>query len=51
VPDIAIFTMLVCHFGFAGEVFSVDLSLPVWWEIVLVNFFGLMDPNTSSKGD
>jgi len=27
-----------------GKVFSEDLPLPVWWEIILICFVGLMDP-------
>jgi len=28
----------------SGKVFSVDLPLPVWWDIILISFVGLMDP-------
>jgi len=36
--------MLVFHFRLGGKVFSMDLPLPVWWEIILSSFVGLMDP-------
>jgi len=31
------------YFRLSGKVFSVDLPLPVWWEIILSSFVGLMD--------
>jgi len=44
VPDATTFDMLVFHFQFGGKVFSVNLPPPVWWEMFLISFFGLMDP-------
>jgi len=43
VPDIGTFCLFVFHFRLGVKVFSVDLPLPVWWEINLSIFVELMD--------
>jgi len=37
--------MLVFHFQLVEKICSVELPLPVWWEIILISFIGLMDPD------
>jgi len=37
--------MLLFYFRLGGKVFSVDLPLPIWWEISLSSFVSLMDPD------
>jgi len=42
--DINTFTMLVFHFRLVSKVFSVDFSIPVWWEIIPISIVWLLDP-------
>jgi len=44
--EITTFTMTDFHFRLGGKSFSVHLPLPVWLEMILISFLGLMDPKT-----